>query len=81
MLKQIPKLLLLLALLTGFVVSSAPVFGRGAESQGGCKFDYTTYQCVKYGGCTGLCSQGARLGSCVCFKGHFPARSSVPGKR
>lgn len=68
MLKQIPKLVLLVALLATFVVSSAPAFagskvcqclslrcalGRSCP-QGGCTFDKKTSQCVNTG-CSGSC--------------------------
>ena len=63
MLKQIPKLLLLLALLIGFVLSSAPAFGSGQN--GGCHFDKTTGQCVTLGCKHGCLNSG--LGSCFCI--------------
>lgn len=48
MLKLLPKLLLLVALLAALLASSAPVFA------GGCHFDNTINQCVN-NGCTGFC--------------------------
>lgn len=67
MLRRIPKVLLLVALLAALVASSAPVFG-GARTcscakadkrlilpgQGGCHFDQRTLQCVNTG-CAGTC--------------------------
>jgi hypothetical protein len=67
MLRRIPKVLLLVALLAALVASSAPVFGgshtcrcyldnggRNLVPPGGCHFDQTTLQCVNTG-CRGSC--------------------------
>ncbi len=62
MLKQLPKVLLLVALLAAFAVSSIPAFGTdGATCKcltfkaggGGCHFDKKTSQCVNTGCKTG----------------------------
>ena len=64
MLKRVPKLLLLVALLATFVVSRAPVFGRGkgcvcvinggtSSKTGGCNFK--NGQCINTG-CKGFCA-------------------------
>jgi len=66
MLKRIPKMLLLVTLLTALVASSAPVL-RGSKTcrcyrsgdrqplpQVGCHFDQRTSQCVKTS-CPGTC--------------------------
>jgi hypothetical protein len=65
--RQIPKVLLLVALLAAFVASSAPVFGgsytcrcysvveRKLVPPGGCHFDQSTLQCVNTS-CRGACS-------------------------
>jgi len=69
MLKQVSKLVLLVALLVTFVVSCAPAFASNNSCscldprcfagkscpQGGCQFDKKTSQCVNTG-CKGLCS-------------------------
>lgn len=64
MLKQVPKLLLLVALLAAFAASSIPAFGnsgckcfaffKNGGHQGGCQFDKKTSQCVNTG-CQGSC--------------------------
>jgi hypothetical protein len=69
MLKQIPKMLLLVALLVTFAVSSAPAFGAfttvrnkgcscicdgACKTGGGCQFDNTTGQCINFH-CGGFC--------------------------
>jgi hypothetical protein len=64
MLRRIPKLLMLVALLAAFAASSIPVFGnsgcqcnvffKGGGHQGGCQFDKKTSQCVNTG-CKGEC--------------------------
>jgi hypothetical protein len=67
MLRRIPKVLMLVALLAAFAASIAPAFG-GSHScscakadkrlvppgQGGCHFDQRTLQCVNTG-CAGTC--------------------------
>ncbi len=72
MLRQISKIALLVALLTGFVVSSAPAFAAyGARSSvcwcscywgsrpcvGLCKYDATSLQCINIS-CKGGCFGG-----------------------
>jgi hypothetical protein len=74
MLKQIPKLLLLLALLTGLVVSSAPAFGDGA---GGCRYEANTGVCVALS-CRTSCGWNVGSTHCYCVNlgkggGGFPA--------
>jgi hypothetical protein len=65
MVRQIPKVLLLVALLAAFVASIAPAFGRSHTCiclanfgrpvpPGGCHFDQTTLQCVNTS-CVGSC--------------------------
>ncbi len=65
MLRQIPRVLLLVALLAALVVSSAPAFGRSCgcytfkdyrifRVPGGCHFDQTALQCANTS-CTGSC--------------------------
>lgn len=70
MLKQLPKLILLVALLSALVISSAPTLargkvcsclsskcvfeGKGGCPTGGCTFDKKTSQCVNTG-CSGIC--------------------------
>lgn len=67
MLKQVPKLVLLVALLTAFVASVDPAFaskvchclsskcfGGKVCPEGGCQFDKKTSQCVNIS-CSGLC--------------------------
>jgi hypothetical protein len=67
MLKRIPKVLLLVALLATFVASSAPILGasrtcrcyflkdyRLIPAPGGCSFDQRTAQCVSVS-CRGGC--------------------------
>ena len=67
MLRQIPKVLLLVALLAAFVASIAPAFGRSSacgcyivkgdrifRAPGGCHFDEKTSQCVNTS-CRGTC--------------------------
>lgn len=67
MLRRIPKVLLLVALLAVLVASSATVFGgshtctcytdtggRNLVPPGGCHFDQTTLQCVNTS-CRGSC--------------------------
>ena len=65
MLKQLPKVLLLLGLLTAFVASSVQAFAGEkvclcvtgsfkSPHPGGCQFDKKTSQCVNTG-CPGLC--------------------------
>ncbi len=62
MLRPMPKLLLLVALLSAFLVSSASAFAGGdcecfsfhRKYTGGCQFDKTTSQCVNVS-CKGLC--------------------------
>ena len=66
MLKQVPKVLLLVALLTALVATSASVFAgsppcrcyRGGDRPlgppGGCRFDQRTSQCVNVS-CGGYC--------------------------
>lgn len=75
MLEQMPKVLLLVALLATCIVSSVPAFA----GRGGCGFDATTLQCIDLG-CRrdgrGCLQQSA--GQCVCFEwgkgpGHGPA--------
>ena len=67
MLRRIPKVLLLVALLAGFAASIAPAFGRSSTCgclhlddrqlvpPGGCHFDQHTLQCVNVN-CRGYCS-------------------------
>ena len=62
MLKQIPKVLLLVALLATCIVSSVPAFA----GPHGCKYDFTTNQCITLG-CAGGCIAQS-VGACVCFK-------------
>jgi hypothetical protein len=63
--KQIPKVLLFVALLAAFVVSGSAAVGRTTcrcytvkvrilPAPGGCKFDKTTSQCVSVS-CSGVC--------------------------
>ena len=63
--RQIPKVLLLVALLAAFAASSAPAFGKSCgcymfkdyrifRVPGGCRFDQTAKQCVSTS-CTGSC--------------------------
>jgi hypothetical protein len=67
MLRRIPKVLLLVALLAGFAASIAPAFGRPRtcgcyrfvgerifKAPGGCHLDQTTSQCVS-ANCRGFC--------------------------
>lgn len=64
MLRRIPKLLMLVALLAAFTASSISAFGnsgcqcaefsKGGGHQGGCQFDNKTSQCVNTG-CKGVC--------------------------
>jgi hypothetical protein len=66
MLRRIPKVLLLVALLAAFVASSAPAFGgshtcschpldfRKLVPPGGCHFDQSALQCVNVS-CRGAC--------------------------
>lgn len=63
MLRLVPKVILLVALLATLVVSSVPVFATSGGCQclstkphgvGGCAFDKKTSQCVNTG-CTGFC--------------------------
>jgi hypothetical protein len=67
MLRRIPKVLLLLALLAAFAASIAPAFGRSSScgcyrfvgdrifrAPGGCHFDQSKLQCVSTS-CTGFC--------------------------
>jgi hypothetical protein len=65
MLKRIPKVVLLVALLAGFMASGPTVFGgstcschRSGDRQlgppGGCHFDQRTLQCVN-SSCPGTC--------------------------
>jgi hypothetical protein len=66
MLRRIPKVLLLVALLAAFAASIAPAFGtshtcrcyrsddRQLLPQVGCHFDQRTLQCVNTG-CAGTC--------------------------
>ena len=67
MLRRIPKVLLLMALLAAFVASSAPVFGASHTCRcyhsgdrplfppsGGCHFNHSTLQCVNTS-CNGSC--------------------------
>ncbi len=66
MLRQIPKVLLFVALLAAFVATSAPAFGsshtcrcvsvveRKLVPPGGCHFDQSTLQCVSVN-CRGAC--------------------------
>jgi hypothetical protein len=65
MLRQIPKVLLLVALLAALVASSVPAFGRASSCRcypdfgrrlppGGCHFDQRTLQCVNTS-CPGIC--------------------------
>lgn len=61
MLKLLPKLLLLVALLGTLVISSVPSFGL----RGGCHFD-KELGCLNIG-CTGFCSNLG--GTCHCSKG------------
>lgn len=55
MLRQLPKLLLLVALLATLLISSVPALA------GGCHFDKTTGQCISNGCACGL--------GCKCVKG------------
>lgn len=65
MLRRIPKLAMLVALLAAFAASGIPAFGnpgclcadfaKGGRHQGGCQFDKKTAQCVNTG-CHGVCS-------------------------
>lgn len=65
MLRPIPKLLMLVALLAAFAASSIPAFGgsgcncsdffKNGGHQGGCQFDKKTNQCVDIG-CKGVCA-------------------------
>jgi hypothetical protein len=63
MLRLIPKVVLLVALLTTLVVSSVPVFAGTSKTcqcvslshqKEGCQFDQKTVQCVNTS-CRGLC--------------------------
>ncbi len=65
MLRRIPKVLLLVALLAAFAASIAPAFGRSQTCicsadfgrrvpPGGCHFNQTTLQCVNTS-CVGNC--------------------------
>jgi len=68
MLRRIPKVLLLVALLAAFAASVAPAFGRAGRCKcylgderlpfppggGGCRFDQKTSQCVNTS-CSGTC--------------------------
>ena len=66
MLRRIPKVLLLVALLAAFAASIAPAFGRSHTCSchpvelrklvppGGCHFDQSTLQCVSVS-CKGAC--------------------------
>ncbi len=65
MLRRIPKVLLLVALLAALVASSVPAFGRSQTCicsanfgrrlpPGGCHFDQRTLQCVNTS-CPGIC--------------------------
>ncbi len=67
MLRRIPKLLLLVALLVAFAASSIPAFGKsgctcfnpcfgckGGGQTGGCQFNKNTSQCVNTG-CKTFC--------------------------
>lgn len=69
MLKQVSRLVLLVALLVTFVISVAPAFANNKscqclnvcfggkncpKQQGGCQFDKNTSQCVNTG-CKGFC--------------------------
>jgi hypothetical protein len=65
MLRRIPKVLLLVALLAVFVASSTVAFGRSSACRchpdfgrivipGGCHFDQRTLQCVSTS-CPGIC--------------------------
>jgi hypothetical protein len=67
MLRRIPKVFLLVALLAAFAASIAPAFGRSStcgcyilkgdrifRAPGGCHFDQKTLQCVS-AGCRGTC--------------------------
>ena len=66
MVKQIARVLLLVALLTAIVISGAPAFatsdaclcislgGKNGQTHGGCAFDKKTSQCVVTG-CPGYC--------------------------
>jgi hypothetical protein len=68
MIKQLPKLLLLVTLLTTLVMSALPTFAnsggclcntgcwgcKGGGHTGGCHFDTKSSQCVNTG-CPGLC--------------------------
>ena len=66
MLRRIPKVLLLVALLAALVASAAPAFGRSPTCscyrsgdrqllpQAGCHFDQKTSQCVNTS-CRGTC--------------------------
>ncbi len=63
MLRRIPKLLLLAALLAAFAASSIPAFGKTClctscffekRGCGGCRFDNKTSQCVNIS-CGGFC--------------------------
>lgn len=60
MLKLIPKVVLLVALLATLVISSAPAFASG-----GCQFDKKTGQCVT-AGCKDGCISYGLLG-CYCL--------------
>ena len=64
MLKQVMQVLLIVALVAGFIASSASAFGRSSQTctcvvkervvPGGCRFDPKTLQCVNVG-CNGYC--------------------------
>jgi len=64
MLKQLGKLLLLVALLATLAASSAPALANGGcdcavngkHHQGGCHYDTKAFQCVNTG-CPGWCIQ------------------------
>ena len=77
MLKHIPKLLLLLALLTGFVISSAPAFG---DSGNGCSFDITTGQCVNTGCPKGCLDWGSKT-PCICMRFKWPGGAAPPDEK
>jgi hypothetical protein len=62
MLRRIPKVLLLVALLTAFLASSVPAFAGHSfcfcsqePHDGGCHLDKKTFQCVNTG-CPGFCA-------------------------